>query len=48
MKKYFTKVAFWNELELFTLILMGKIVSDLEQITFRTAFSNGLCSITEV
>ena len=27
---------------------MRKIVSDLEQITFRTAFSNGLGSITEV
>ena len=27
---------------------MEKIVADFEQITFRTAFSNGLYSITEV
>ena len=50
VKKYLAKVAFetWNGLKLFTLILMGKIVSDFEQITFRTAFWNGLCSKTEL
>ena len=47
---YGVKVVFWswNGLKLFALILMGKIVSDFEQITFRTAFWNGLCSKTEV
>ena len=50
VKKYFAKVAFetWIGLKLFTLILMGKIVSDFEQTTFRTAFWNGLCSKTEI
>ena len=50
-KKFFTKVVFyaWNALKLFTLILVGNVVLDFEQISFRkTAFSNGICSIIEV
>ena len=45
LKKYFTEIVFrlGMDYNLHTLILMGKIVSDLEQLSFRTTFWNGLC-----